>query len=110
MFSSYFNQDWMHCYNWNDIEKIDFIKPIELFKQEASIEGLALAVQQLEKLVNLKWSDKEVDEILLDQFNCFVNPKAFGLSVPQFLSKVLNQLKKGGRYLIHEPPKTSSIY
>lgn len=102
LFSGYFHQDWIHCYNWNEGEEIDFKKPIELLKREASIKDLALAVQQLDRIARLNWSEESLELTLIEDFNCFVNPHAFGLSNRQFIEAVLFQMKKGGKYLLYE--------
>lgn len=110
LFSCYFHQDWVDYHNLNEGDEINFNQPVELFKQKASIEDLGLAVQQLEQLVGTGWKDEWFDETLVYEFDCFVNPEAFGLTNLQFLKTVLNQLKQGGRYLNYDPPKSSIYY
>lgn len=102
LFSGYFHQDWVHCYNWDEGEAIDFKKPIEKLKQDASVEDLALAVQKLNKIVSSNWSEESLKITLIEDFNCFINPEAFGLSERQFIEAVLNEMKKGGKYLLNK--------
>ncbi len=62
-FAGYFNQDWMHIYEFGD-EKPSVLEVARFYKTEDSAEGIGETAEQLKELMEMRHNEEQLRDIL----------------------------------------------
>lgn len=93
-FGGYFHQDWQELYDWKGDEP-DTEKVVRNYKFETIEKNLKKIISEMESLLSLNLSEKELRNVLMQFSSCHYAPATHG-SYRNWLETILKILKEPG--------------
>lgn len=90
----YFHPDWKECFDWKGQSPMFELVVRHYKAEEDSSMGIAKTTAELEEFLSLPLSDRELEQIVDDEFTAWYTPRSRGMSKRQFLEKILAILKE----------------
>lgn len=90
--AGHFNQDWKYVYDWKE-EPPNFEAVVSFFKSINPPARVGKVTSELEQLLDLSLTERELGNVLLEDLTCFYYAPSRGKTHRQWLEAMLRILK-----------------